>query len=374
MTDAIGLSVWMSRGGRRRARCVLSTLGLALALCAAPLQACGSARVADPALAHVDELPRYAPTEVVSGSIRLWGHGSFKRDFMGNLVKAWITEFQRSQPAVTFAYQMYGTASAVGALYTGAGDIAILGEEISPDATRAFIRAKGYPPTSFTVATGSLDVNFYDYAHMIFVHRDNPITQLSLRQLDAIFGAEHRRGNSTIRHWGDLGLEDIWAEQAIQPYGWKTDVDFALFFRERVLENSHRWNPTIRQFEHVKRADGSQYDHGQQIVDALANDRYGIAISNTRYANPNVKMLALAWRDDGPWLMPSTASLIDQSYPLVRLIPALVDQPPGQPLRPAVREFLRFLLSRQGQSILLAESGYLPVGKAQLADERERLQ
>ena len=327
----------------------------------------------DPAVAFVGSLPRYEPAERVEGTITLWGHGSFKRDFMGKLVSLWIERFRRQQPDVRFVYRMYGTASAIGALYTGAGNIALLGEEISPDAAAAFRRAKGYAPTGIEVATGSLDVNFFDYAHMVFVHRDNPISKLTLAQLDAIFGTEHRRGPKSIRSWGELGLGGEWAGRRIQPYAWKVDEDFALFFREAVLENSHRWNVDTREFIHVRRPDGTQYDHGQQILDALAKDRYGIAISNLRYAVPGVKALALARAEGGEYFEPSLANLISQDYPLVRIIPAFIDRPPGQPVEPAVREFLRFVLSREGQQALLQESGYLPLGPKAIAAQLEKL-
>src|SRR5207253_6119166 len=83
--------------------------------------------------------------------------------------------FRRLQPEVQFENRMYGTASAIGALFTGAGNLAILGEEINPAASTAFQRAKGYPPTAVQLATGSLAASFVDYAHMIFVHAHNPI-------------------------------------------------------------------------------------------------------------------------------------------------------------------------------------------------------
>jgi phosphate transport system substrate-binding protein len=328
----------------------------------------------DPAVAFVADLPSYRPGEQVAGTIRLWGHGSFRRDFMGRLVRAWIERFHAYQPRVVFENRMYGTASAIGALYTDAGDIAILGEEISPAARRAFLRARGYEPTGIEIATGSLDVNYYDYAHMIFVHRDNPLTRLSLAQLEGIFGTENRRGAGPIRTWGDLGLSGDWAEKPIQPYGWKTDVDFALFFRERVLEDSHRWNPSIREFVHGTRPDGRQYDHGQRILDALSQDRCGIAISNLRYATGGVKALALAWKDGGPWCEANVASLVSRCYPLTRIIPAYIDRPPGRPVDPAQREFLRFVLSREGQAALLDLSGYLPLGAAFRARELGKLQ
>ena len=324
--------------------------------------------------AFVASLPGYAPREKVSGTIRLWGHGSFKRDFMGTLVSRWMADFNRFQPDVKLDNRLYGTASAIGALIAGTGDIALLGEEISPAAAAAFERAKGYPPTGIQVATGSLDVNFFDYAHMVFVHRDNPLAHLSLVQLDAIFGAEHRRGAAkNFRTWGDLGLTGEWADKAIQPYGWKVDEDFALFFREAVLENSHRWNTALKEFVHEIRPDGTQYDHGQRILDALARDRFGIAISNVRYANAAVKALALGRSDAGPFFAPTPANLIAQTYPLGRIIPAFIDRVPGRPVDPVVREFLSFILSREGQRGLIEASSYLPLGAEIIQTQKEKL-
>lgn len=328
---------------------------------------------ADPALAFVAQIEPYKPKERVKGTISIWGHGSFKRDMVGKLVNAWIAAFQRVQPDVRFENKMYGTASAIGALYSGAGNLAILGEEISPAAARAFERARGYAPTGFEIATGSLDVNYYDFAHMIFVHKDNPIQQLSLPQLRAIFAADPGQGLKRNRVWGDLGLGGEWADKPIQPYGWKTNVDFSLFFRERVLDNDHRFNSAIREFAHVARPDGSQYDQGEQILDALAADRYGIAISNVRFANSDVRPLALAWTPGGRHVEANEATLILQAYPLVRIIPAFIDRPPGQPIDPALREFLRFILSREGQLGLLRNSGYLPLGPEQRRRELARL-
>ena len=329
---------------------------------------------ANPDINFVERLEDYRPAGRVRGTITVWGHGSFKRDMVGKLLNGWITEFQRHQPDVKFVNKMYGTASAIGALYTGAGNLAILGEEISPAAARAFARAKGYAPTGFEIATGSLDVNFYDFAHMIFVHKDNPIRQLSLPQLRAIFAAQPGAGIEPIRTWGDLGLTGEWSDKPIQPYSWKTDIDFGLFFRERVLGDDHRWNPAVKEYVHVNRTDGTQYDQGQQIVDALGHDRFGIAISNVRFPNPDVRPLALAWKDGGPFVAASDATLIAQSYPLVRLIPAYVDRAPGKPLDPALREFLRFVLSREGQISLLEHSGYLPISQDIRKRELERLQ
>jgi phosphate transport system substrate-binding protein len=355
---------------RRDALRAAGALAALLAGAARAGEAFDNPAVADPATAFVHRLPPYQPTQRIEGTVVLWGHGSFKHDFMGPLVEAWMAGLQRQQPGIRLDYRMYGTASAISALFTGAGNLALLGEEISPASARAFRRARGYDPTRVDVATGSLDVNYFDYAHMIFVHRDNPLPGLTLAQLDAVFGAEHRRGPANIRRWGELGLGGAWRDARIQPYAWQVDEDFALFFREAVLEGSHRWNEATREYLHGKHPDGTQYDHGARILDALAADPRGIAISNVRYKNPQVRAVPLARQAGDPFVSASNATLISQQYPLVRIIPAYVDRPPGGRIDPPAREFLRYLLSREGQAALLAHSGYLPLGEQHIARQK----
>jgi len=326
------------------------------------------------ALKVVEALPPYEPKEQVTGTIRLWGHGSPKHDFLGKLLHRWDRDFHRYQPYVTIVNDMYGTASAVGALYTGAGDLALLGEEISPAAEAAFKRERHYEPTLFEIATGNVDVNYFDYAHMVFVNRANPLDRLTLPQLARILGEPPPgQGSGPIRTWGQLGLKGAWAQRRIQPYSWKVGQDFALFLQARVLGGSIPWNPQVRQFVTYDRPDGTIIDRGEQILTALAHDPSGIAISNARFANPSVKILKLAATSSGPYVSPSVQTLIAQQYPLTRIIPAIVDVPPGQPLNPPIREFLRFLLSRQGQRALIEASGYLPLGPEYVREQLRKL-
>lgn len=320
----------------------------------------------------LDQLPRYHPDQRVSGTIRIWGHGSAKNDFMGRVMKSWAEGFAKYQPDVKLENHLYGTASAIGALYVGAADIALLGEEISPAAAAAFTRVKHYPPLGIDVATGSLDTQYFDYAHVVFVNKDNPIAHLTLAQLDAVFGAEHRRGPRNVRTWGDLGLTGAWADQRITPYSWK-DLDFSLFIQGAVLGGSHRWSGDLREFSHIHRPDGSIYEAGQQILDALAADRFGIAISNLRYANPGVKAIDLAAADGQPFYAPTRENLIAQTYPLTRIVPAFIDRAPGRPVDPKVREFLRYVLSREGQQDVTRETGYLRLSAAAIRAQLEKL-
>jgi phosphate transport system substrate-binding protein len=323
----------------------------------------------------VAQLPRYQPGPVPAGVIRLWGHGSFSRPFMRLLVARWAKGFARFHPGITIEEDTYGTSSAIPALALGAGDLAILGEEILPEAVDTFERVKPYPPFGVDIATGSVDVRNFDYAQMFFVHQDNPLAQLTLAQLDAIFGVEHRRGAPrNIRTWGELGLKGEWADQPITPYGWKTDDSFGFYLEQTLLAGSHRWSDALREFGHINRPDGTIYDHGQQALDALAHDRYGIAVSNIRYAGPDVKALAVAEREGSPYVAVTAENLIDQKYPLTRLIPAYLDRKPGEPVEPKVKEFLRYLLSREGQQDIVDDGRYLPLNPAAVAAQLKKLE
>lgn len=322
----------------------------------------------------VASFPHYVPQQQVSGVIRVSGHGSAKIPWMRALLTAWERDFQRFQPGIKLEYRMFGTSSAIPALFTGTADIAILGEEIDPAAVRTFERVKHYPSLNVNIFTGSVDIRNIDYAQMVFVHKDNPLAKLSLVELDGIFGEEHRRGSTNIRTWGQLGLTGEWADKPITPYAWRIDDSFGIFLQQYLLQNSHRWNCALHEFSHITRPDGTIYDHGQQILDALAKDRYGIAISNIRYAGPDVKTLPIAITPAGPFYPVSKQTLIDQTYPLDRIIPAIVDRPPGMPLDPRLKEFLRYLLSREGQQVVLDDNRYLPLSPVAAAREARKLE
>lgn len=316
----------------------------------------------------------YVPQTRVTGTIRLWGHGNRKLPWMRHLVMLWQEGFRKFHPDVTFDYQMHGTSSGVPSLFNGAGDVAILGEEILPEAVRAFEHVKHYPPLDIEIVTGSVDVRNFDYAQQFFVHKDNPLAQMTLQQLDAVFGAEHRRGPKNIRTWGELGLTGEWADKPIHLYGWAIDDSFGAYLQEYLLGGSHRWNCALHEYIHKSQPDGSIYDHGQQILDALDGDRYGLAVSNIRYAGPDVKALAIGATSAGPFYQATKQTLVEHRYPLARTIPAIIDRPPGMPIVPKVKEFLRYLLSRDGQEMVIRDGRYLPLSPVLIAEQLRKIE
>lgn len=320
-------------------------------------------------------MPHYAPAEQVSGTIRLWGHGAPVLDFMGMLVKGWEDGFQKVQPGVKFEYDMYGTASAMGALYSGQGDVAILGQEIYPFEVKAFEQAKGYKPTEIQIATGSVDIRNFDFALGPFVNAKNPLKQITLDQMDKIF-AWHEGGlEKNILTWDQLGLTgEEWAGKPIHLHGWFEQDVFSTWIERAALKGSHKWRCEMKQYAHIRHADGTIYDSGQQILDAVAKDPYAMGLSSPRYAkSADVRALRVGKTGAGPFYAATKETLIAQEYPLGRIIPVEIDRVPGQPISPAVREFLRYLLSRDGQEEIVRNGKYLPMNAESAAKEREKL-
>ena len=306
----------------------------------------------------------YVARESVSGTIRIWGHGSYdpSQDFIEALVRGWEDGFRRHQPGVRFENHLNGTAAAIGALYTGVGDLALMGREIWPPEVAAFREVMGYAPTGLDVVTGSFDVRNRGYAIVVFVHKDNPVSKLTLAQLDAVFGVERRRGGTPVRTWGDLGLSGEWRDQPIQLYGLPIARGFAEYFEDAVFKGGRVWKPELREFADQPGSKGGATDGGQRMLDAMAKDRYSIGYAGLVYHNSDVKPVALAVDSSGPFVAPSRESVLDHTYPLTRMITVYLNRAPGRAADPKLREFLSYVLSDEGQRAVLREGrGYLPM-------------
>jgi phosphate transport system substrate-binding protein len=227
------------------------------------------------------------------------------------------------------------------------------------------------------------------------VHQDNPLAQLTLAQLDGIFGAERTAGMrgfkwtpsdargaaEDIRTWGQLGLKGEWADKPIQTYG-HAPSGTARFFQWKVLGNGDKWNPNYREYvesgsKMIADEDKETQRLGLQhmLKDELAHDRYGIAWTVMPQAKgvSGIKVLALAPREGGPAVMPSRASFQDRSYPLVRSIYIFLNRKPGSALDPKLKEFLRYVLSREGQETIASNGSYLPLTAAVVREQLRKL-
>ena len=304
-------------------------------------------------LASTSVLPQTPQPEspaALYGTIRAWGSAQ-----MTELIALWEHGFHRQHPGVGFEDKLNGTVSGMGGLYGGGADLSLMGREIWPTEAMAYEQMAGHPATGVQVALGSFDVPTKADALVIFVHRDNPIASLTFAHLRAIFGCGSKGCNAT-QTWGELGVRGVLADRPIHAYGYKLDNAAAIFFKSVVLKNVE-WRCGIKAFANQLNPDGKRVDSGQLILDALRNDPFGIAISNSHYANPDVKAVALASTRRSPPIAPTKEAVASGSYPLSRAVYIFFNQPPAAP----VREFLSYVLSREGQEDVSREGAYLPL-------------
>jgi len=325
-----------------------------------------------PAIAgDLDDLPRYEPRGKISGTLRVWGN-----DGQSANMRLWAEGFRKFHPAAGFELSLTTTAAAVGAVYAKAADFSLMGREIWPIEAQGFYKTMGHDLLSVTVMTGSFDAEERTLALGVFVHRDNPLARLTLAEVDAIFTSSRRRGHAPIRKWGDLGLTGEWADQPIHAMGYAIDSGFAFFLTQAVFKGGANWVDGYAEYPSMGPPKVPQFVAGDiRCMDALSRDKYGIAFSAMPFARPGVKALDLADESvDGPYVALTREDVQRRAYPLLRDMIVVTDRAPGQPLDPKVREFLRYVLSREGQEAVIREGSYLPLPAATLAAQLRKVE
>jgi phosphate transport system substrate-binding protein len=314
-------------------------------------------------------LEPYQPQQSVTGTIRSRGN-----NYASALMKLWEDGFRKRHPAVRFETTLKGSETAIAGLYSGEADLGFLGREIYQPENDAFEEWFGYRPLGIEVTTGSYNNPHKTFALMIFVHKDNPLSRLTMAQIAGIAGCERTPGAmNPIRTWGQLGLTAEWANRPVHVYGYGTDSGFGRFFRMRVLTERYKWNSELKEFYNEKAANGSDIDSSQLILDALATDPDGIAYSNVSYMNANVKTVAVASNDSGPFIEPTKEKVWKRTYPISRFTSVFINRVPGSPIDPKVKEFLRYILSRDGQDVVAREGSYLPLTADLIRDQLRKL-
>lgn len=336
-----------------------------------------------------DVLPAYVASEPVAGVIRNYGNG------FGGLLQRWEATFQRHHPGVRFHDTLPTSDAAFPALITGLADLAPNGSEPALTETLGFFEVHGYHATAIAVASGTFDVEGRSPGIVVLVHQDNPLQTLTLDQLDGIFGSERSGGmrgfkwspedargpEKNIRTWGQLGLGGAWMDQPIQTYG-HAPSGASRFFQYHVLRNSDKWAPNYRGYvesgsKMIADSDRANERLGvrSMLRNELVKDRYGIAWTIMPQAKgiPGLKVIALGRTADGPFVAPSEATFRDRSYPLVRSIYLYLNRKPGSAVEPRLREFIRFILSAEGQAIVAEGSGFLPLPSAVASEQLAKI-
>lgn len=309
----------------------------------------------DPALPHYvpDRHLRFTKAYKVGSS-----------DVLPGLVQAWIDAFRKYQPRFSMTIQK-PLAGSLGALELIKGnlDAVFVSRELKPTDISGFHDRFGYDPLSIPISGGTWrHFGFLD-ALAIMVNPDNPIHQLSFQQIDAAFSSTRWRGGQAVRTWGDLGVQGPWADKPVHLYGIKPWNGFEEFVRQRVLSTpGHRgeWNDSIA------------YDKTFfAIARRVAADPLGLGYTGLSAIDSEVKIVPVS-ADGGPALSPSYENVARATYPLSRVTYFNTNARPGA-LDPALREFLRFVLSREGQAVVRAQAIYLPLRATQVAASDARL-
>ena len=326
---------------------------------------CAAARPQD-----LSRLSPYQPRQQVSGTLRSWGHGYLK-----TVMSYWEADFKRYQPGITFEDTLVSSAAAMAGLYTGRADLGVLAREITPPEVAAYEKLTKQPVFGVQVLTGSFGNQDKVMALGVFVNTNNPVDELTFSQLDAIFGYERKRGApAVLRTWGQLGLSGAWRTRAIQPYSGLAFEAPGAFFSHAVMGGSVLWNGALRQFDNVEAGGNRSVDAYQSVVDAVGADRYGIGIAGAGYKNPHAKLLALAVDERGPYIAASKDNVANRRYPLARPVRFYLDNGPAKAADPKVIEFLRYVLSREGQQQAVREGDFIPLTAEVAREELKRLE
>ncbi len=284
--------------------------------------------------------------------IRIWGTGHKGQDYILTLLQAWQDGFRKTHPSVRFDDELDGNASAIGGLFTNTADLAIMNREASFIEVDAYQQGAGYDPFRIPAAMGSVANPRHAPALAIYVNSANPLSHLSMQQLDGIFDADHRLGKTSYKTWGDLGLNGEWADKPIQMYTYNIQSAEVQFFERAAMKGSQKFSCCLALF-HASPGKSAE----KQIADALEKDRYGLAM--LAGSASGVKAVLLSRSMDGAAVLPSAETITDGTYPLARTIYIYANRRPQTPVPAKVAEFLDFVVSPAGQAIVAQTGGYL---------------
>ncbi len=290
------------------------------------------------------DLPDYSKSSGVSGNVISVGS-----DTLANLMTLWAEEFKKLYPNVSVQIQAAGSSTAPPALSEGTSNFGPMSRRMKNKEIAGFETKYGYKPTPIAVAIDALAV---------YVHKDNPVEGMTIPQIDAIFSATRKCGYAgDITRWGQLGLSGAWSNRPLQLYGRNSVSGTYGYFKKQALCKGDFKN-------NVNEQPGSA-----SVVQGITKSINGIGYSGIGYKTSGVRAVPLS--EDGTGFTDATPSnAIAGSYPLARFLYVYVNKTPNDALPPLEREFVRMIMSRTGQEVVVKD-GYIPlparVARKQLA-------
>ncbi|MCC6741681.1 MAG: phosphate ABC transporter substrate-binding protein [Planctomycetia bacterium] len=304
--------------------------------------------VADSTLSVDPAIPAYSKVEGIKGNINIIGS-----DSCVNLDTLWGEGFKKVYPEVNVSVEGKGSATAPPALAGRTANVGPMSRPMKPEELDSVSSKWGYQPTGVNMAIDAL---------AIVVHKDNPLQNLTLELIDAIFSKTRKGGyHEDITTWGQLGLKGDWENKPISLYGRNSASGTYGYFKEHALyKGDFKSN--------VKEQPGTA-----AVVQGVAEDLYGIGYGGIGYLTPGVRAVPLAKSFGGTVFKPTYENSLSGKYPLARFLILYVENAPGKGMDPVVREFVRFVLSKEGQEIVVKD-GYMPLTPALVKKELLKLE
>lgn len=288
-------------------------------------------------------LPDYSKVSGVSGNINSVGS-----DTLANLMTLWAEEFKKLYPNVNVQIQAAGSSTAPPALTEGTSNFGPMSREMKAEEIAAFESKYGYKPTAIGIAIDALAV---------YVHKDNPVQCLSLPQLDSMFSATRKCGHGEdIVTWGQVGATGSLRTQPIQIYGRNSVSGTYGFFKENALCKGDFK-------DRVNEQPGSA-----SVVQSVTKSVNGIGYSGIGYRTSGVRPLGLSKTEGGECVAANSENAVSGHYPLARFLYVYVNKNPSKPLSPLEQEFVRMVLSKTGQAVVVKD-GYIPLPAKVAADQ-----
>ena len=319
----------------------------------------------------------YAPSGSLSGVIRI-----ANSEAMGTLLGYWIADFARCYPQVRFQRVAIAGNSPGPALTDGSVDIGPLARELPPDERAAFRARFNYEPLAIRVAGGSYKTPDKALAIAFLVNSRNPVSKLTFAQIDAVYARHRLPGVAEAQRWGDLGATGEWATHPIHIWGLirpgevrpggaapiPVSGNITRFLSERALGGSE-----FRDDISERTTVGAKKSAFEAIADGVASDPDALGYGGFNNVIPGVRSVAVAVSADGPYYTGTFEEVAAQLYPLSRVVYFYINRKPRTPLRPEIAEFVKFILSRDGQQDVVREGIFLPLPHAMAVQDLARL-
>jgi phosphate transport system substrate-binding protein len=223
--------------------------------------------------------------------------------------------------------------------------------QLTDEEIKSFRARHGYEPIEIPIAMDAV---------ALYVNRDNPIQGLTLEQVDAIFGTEHKRGlQEDIATWGQLGLEG-WGQQPIHLYGRDKQSGTRTFFKHAALLEGDL-KGTVRE----------EPGSATEIL-AISRDALALGYAGIEFQTSMVRAVPLAEKAGMPFVAPGAESAASGAYPLSRPLYLYLKKGLQEEFSPVILEFLKFVNSREGQRAVVKAGAY-PLSAAQVTKNLQGL-